>query len=352
MARRDRFARPAVGIWLLATMTTIIGIGIVVLGGNWWVSASHLSGPSQKAAYIVLSLPTLFIITFGAWIVSTYIERTVLGDLSSIVEWINLVDEEHFNPLPVSDIGPWGQLTYALNQMATRLKAAQKERDVFLASVAHELKTPLSVLRGNLEGLTQGDLTPTPERWAALTREINRLTRLVNDLLFIETLRHSPGVWNPSYYEPCEQLSRLVLRFEPLTEMKHVHMKIECQVHEVFLDPDRMEQILVNLVDNALRHSPEGGDISIHLQQIEKPAIKTVNAPTVILEWCVEDSGPGFSPESVPFVLQPFFRDPRSPGAGLGLAVSAALVQAQGGSLEIENSDRGGAKICIRLPAH
>ena len=350
MVRRDNFARQAIGIWLSAMMSGIIGVGIVVLGGNWWVSTSHLSGTAENAAYIVLSLPTLFIIALIAWIFSTYIERTVLKQLADIVEWIGQVDEGHFDPLPVWDIGIWSQLTHALNQMASRLATAQKERDVFLASVAHELKTPLSVLKGNLEGLSQGDLTPTPKRWAALNRETHRLTRLVNDLLLIETVRHSPPDRNPQHYDPCEQLSSLILRFEPLTQMKRVTVKVECQVHEVFLETDRMEQILVNLLDNALRHSPEDGRISIYLKKKEKPAKDQNKRPITMLEWGVEDSGPGFSPQSVPSVLQPFFRDPRSPGAGLGLAVSAALVQAQGGSLTIEKSEWGGAKISIRFP--
>jgi signal transduction histidine kinase len=253
--------------------------------------------------------------------------------------------------LPVWDVGLWSQLAYTLNQMAQRLAAAQKERDVFLASVAHELKTPLSVLRGNLEGLSDGVLTPSPERWAALNREINRLTRLVNNFLLIETMRHSPPAWNRQQYDLCEQLAALMLRFEPMGAMKRVTMSMACQVHEVFLDQDRMDQILVNLVDNALRHTPDGGKIRIGLQQKEKPAEKNGRPSSALLEWCIEDSGPGISAQSVPLVLQPFFRDPRSPGAGLGLAVSAALVQAQGDSLAIARSEWGETRICVRLPS-
>ncbi|HBQ94998.1 MAG TPA: hypothetical protein DD856_08175, partial [Sulfobacillus sp.] len=294
------------------------------------------------------ALPTLLIISAVAWFLSVHIERTVLGELSSIVEWINQVDDGHFEPLPVWDTGPWGQLTYALNQMASRLATAQQERDVFLASVAHELKTPLTVLRGNLEGLMDGALTPTPERWAALTREINRLTRLVNDLLLIETMRQSPPAFNRKHYDPREQLASLILRFEPLARMKGVEMTGESQVHEVYLDQDRMEQILVNLVDNALRHTPEGGRICIRLQR--KMEGKKDTHQIAMLEWCIEDSGPGIPASSASLVLQPFFRDPRSRGAGLGLAVSAALVQAQGGTLQISTSELGGAKICLSLP--
>ena len=222
---------------------------------------------------------------------------------------------------------------------------------MFLTSVAHELKTPLSVLRGNLEGLSEGVLTPMPERWAPLNREINRLTRLVNDLLLIETMRHSPPAWNRKHYDPREQLAALIVRFEPLADMKKAAMIVECQVQEVFLDQDRMEQILVNLVDNALRHTPGGGQIRIDLQQEEKPAQNNDQVQSSMLQWCIEDSGPGISLLSIPLVLQPFFRDPRSPGAGLGLAVSSALVQAQGGSLRIARSELGGARPNLYTPS-
>lgn len=339
MARRDNTARPAVGIWLFAMAVTLLAVGVVVLLGSWWARTDKLTGSSAVAAYIIVAGPTILVLAVVAGFMARLLERVFLNDLSGIVQWVNAVEDGSWEALPVPNAGLWGQLAYALNQMAARLASSEKERDLFLAGVAHELKTPLSVLKGNVEGLADGLLEPTPERWTALSREVNRLTRLVNDLLLIETMRHPSRILKVTPYDPEDQITALMLRFEPLAKIREVAITGETTVHRVTADPDRMEQVLVNLVDNALRNAPVGG--RIHL---------SVKSEGDVVRWCVADDGPGISPAARRVVIQPFFRDPRSKGTGLGLAVAAALVQAHRGTLSIEQSEWGGALVCVRVP--
>ncbi len=156
------------------------------------------------------------------------------------------------------------QLSYALNQMARRLAMAQSERERFLASVAHELKTPLTVLRANLERLATGELPATPARWTTLLREVQRLTRLVNDLLLIETLQSSPTALHRVSYRLDVQIEEIVVKFGPLADLQHISLVGTGEPVEVEADRDRLDQLLTNLVDNALRHTPQGGPGGAH----------------------------------------------------------------------------------------
>nr|WP_243239334.1 HAMP domain-containing sensor histidine kinase [Sulfobacillus harzensis] len=225
--------------------------------------------------------------------------------------------------------------------MAHRLSTAEEARHEFLASVAHELKTPLAVLRGNLEGLAAGVLVPAPERWTALHREVTRLTRLVNDLLWLERAQGLAPPLQRTPYDPREQLEALVLRFRPLADSQGLTLTATLgDIPRVWADRDRIEQVLINILDNALRHTPAGGTIRIVLTQEDSR----------VGCWCVEDSGPGIAPALREHVREAFVRDPRSPGAGLGLAVADAWLRAHGGRLQIGPSRFGGARVCACIP--
>ncbi|MCL4352614.1 MAG: HAMP domain-containing histidine kinase, partial [Firmicutes bacterium] len=235
------------------------------------------------------------------------VDQVLERDWLDIVAWINQLEEGRWEPLPVPDTGPWGQLSYALNQMARRLAMAQSEREMFLASVAHELKTPLTVLRANLEGLATGALRATPERWATLLREVHRLTRLVNDLLLIETMQTSAAALHPTLYRLDAQIEEVLLKFGPLADLQQMTLVGTGEPVEVEADRDRLDQVLTNIVDNALRHTPEGGRIAITWRGLPEG-----------VECCVDDSGPG-----IPVAQH---------------------------TLTIGNSPWGGARVCIRLP--
>ena len=339
MARRFSGQRRALGLWLIQVLAVGLALGLVAGVGALWIDLTHVPLVDIPENYFIVAGIVWVAVAWVGWIVIRNVDQVLAQDWLDIVAWINQLDDGHWEPLPVPDIGPWGQLGYSLNQMAQRLAAAQSERDLFLASVAHELKTPLTVLHANLEGLATGELGATPERWATLLREVQRLTRLVNELLLIETMQHPSASLNPSYYRLDAQIKDVLMKFEPLAAIRHIALISHVEPLELEADRDHIEQVFTNLIDNALRHTPEGGKISITLQRLAHE-----------VACCVEDTGPGIPTMQHALVTRPFYRDPRSSGVGLGLAVAAALLAAHKGSLTIGNSPLGGAKVCLHLP--
>lgn len=339
MARRTAHTPWVVGLWLILTLTTGVALGLTVSVGIWWLDGNLIPAPTRTALQFAIAGGVWLLVASLSWLIARQLDRILARDWLDIVAWIRRIDDQHWQPLPITDTGPWGQLSYALNDMAQRLASTRAQRDLFLASVAHELKTPLAVLRANLEGLASGDLPASPARWAALHREIQRLTRLVNDLLLIETWRTTTPPLQRTAYALNEQLQETLLKFRPLAAVREITLESTLEAATIEADRDRIDQVLTNLLDNALRHTPAGGHITIMLRS---------QAAQVV--WCVDDSGPGIPDRHQTDVLQPFYRDPRSPGSGLGLAVALSIVQAHGGTIQIQRSRLGGARVCVALP--
>ena len=142
----------------MLTLATGISLSLSIGLDTLWTNLAHLRPPATFLADLATAGSIWLIMAGAGWGVVRQIDRLLTRDWLDIVSWINQLDDRQWQPLPIPDTGPWGQLSYALNQMARRLSDSQSQRDLFLASVAHELKTPLAVLRGNLEGLATGEL--------------------------------------------------------------------------------------------------------------------------------------------------------------------------------------------------
>lgn len=244
--------------------------------------------------------------------------------------------------LSVRESDELGELAYALNRMAEALGEVDRQRETFLAAVAHDLRTPLTALQANLEGMLVGIVAAEPERIASLHGEVGRLIRLVEDLLTLASARAGalPLVRRPT--DVVAQTHALVERFQPLAAAKGVDLVCEAPPEgHATVDPDRLDAVLTNLVSNAVRHVPPGGHILVRLR-----------LDAAIAEWTFADDGPGIPPEILPHVTEPFVRgDPargRAAGSGLGLAIADTWVQAHGGTLSITNNR--GTRVVVRIP--
>ena len=237
-----------------------------------------------------------------------------------------------------------GELAYALNRMAEALGEVDRQRETFLAAVAHDLRTPLTALQANLEGMLAGVVPPDPERIASLHGEAGRLIRLVEDLLTLASARAGGlplGLRRST--DVAAQTRALAERFGPLAAAKGMHLAWEVPSEgQATVDPDRMDAVLMNLLSNAIRHVPAGGHVLLRLR-----------VDGGIAEWTVSDDGPGIPPEILPHVTEPFVRgDPargREAGSGLGLAIADMWVRAHGGTLSI-TSDHG-TRAIVRIPS-
>jgi signal transduction histidine kinase len=237
------------------------------------------------------------------------------------------------------------ELGQTFNQMAESLQHARASRQAMTADIAHELRTPLAVQRANLEALQDGVYALNPENLEPILEQNRLLTRLVDDLRILTLADAGQLKLDSTLTDLAALVARLVERFRPQAEARRVtlHFEIPPDLPDVVLDPMRIEQVLGNLLSNALRYTPPGGEISLGLK---------VAPPHVLLT--VRDTGPGIPPEALPFVFERFYRVDRSRsrdegGSGLGLAIARQIVEAHGGTLSAANHPQGGAIFTIRL---
>jgi signal transduction histidine kinase len=244
------------------------------------------------------------------------------------------------------------QLGRTFNQMADSLQRAENSRREMTADIAHELRNPLAVQRANLEALQDGVFPLTPESLDPILEQNLLLTRLVDDL---RTLALADAGQLELQVTPTDfpaLVRRVCERFTAQANASQVRLSLDVSsgvadngaAHSLRLDPLRVEQILNNLLSNALRHTPQGGKVTVRLDSDEHRA-----------RLSVRDSGPGIPPEALPAVFERFFRADRSRsrsegGTGLGLAIARQLAEAHGGSLNAANHPEGGAEFCLTLP--
>jgi two-component system phosphate regulon sensor histidine kinase PhoR len=230
----------------------------------------------------------------------------------------------------------------------TDLRRSERLRRELVANVSHELRTPLTSIKGFVETLLAGALRDeqNSRRFLEIIEaETNRLTKLVDDLLELSRLE-SKGVTFRMQPVDLGQLCRAVVdRQQPRAERSGVQLDCSAQSGVVVVaDPDRVEQVLTNLVDNALKFTPEGGHIRVRVE------VRGAEA------WvCVEDTGRGIPPDDLPHVFERFYRADRSRtrtsgGSGLGLAIAKHLVEMQGGRIWAESTPGQGSVFSFAFP--
>jgi two-component system sensor histidine kinase BaeS len=238
-------------------------------------------------------------------------------------------------------------LGHTFNQMADSLQQAEESRRAMTADIAHELRTPLAVQRANLEALQDGVYPLTAENLAPVIEQNYLLTALVEDLrtLALADAGQIELVRTPT--DLSALVGRVVERFQPQALNQQVRLSITPPVTplpEVLLDPTRLEQILTNLLSNALRYTPAFGQVEIAIASTPKTALVRVH-----------DSGLGIPSEALPYIFERFFRVDKSRnraegGSGLGLAIARQLARAHGGDLTVANHPSGGAVFTLILP--
>jgi two-component system OmpR family sensor kinase len=233
------------------------------------------------------------------------------------------------------------QLGHAFNQMAGGLQAARDEQRRFLESVSHELKTPLTSIRGYGEALLDGAVAPS-QAGEVVVAEASRLERLVSDLLDLARVGHSSFAVERVELDLGELVARAVERHQPRAAELSVALTASSDGAAPALgDPDRLLQAVSNLIENALRVTPAGGAVRVHA---------AAGAMTVT------DTGPGLAAEELPHAFERFYlhdryRSEREVGSGLGLALVRELVERMGGEVAVESAPGQGATFTLRLPS-
>jgi len=241
-----------------------------------------------------------------------------------------------------------GELATSFNQMSSELERSNELRRKMTADIAHDLRTPLSVIMGYTEALSEGKLEANPEIFRVMHTETRHLNHLVEDLktLSLADARELP--LNLQLASPGDLLSRLASAYRVQAGEEEITLNVDIapDLPEIEVDVERMAQVLDNLMSNALRYTPKGGQIVLSADQ---------SGGQVRLS--VADNGAGIPAGELPFIFERSFRGDQARQekygeTGLGLAIAKSLVEAQGGTISVESKPGEGTKFTIRFPAH
>jgi signal transduction histidine kinase len=330
------------GALFFAILLALFGGGLALL----FVSIARLAQLSPAVTWLLgCTLPLLALILMGAgWRAF----RSVGRPLANIMVAADALAEGDLSVrVPGYGPGEFGRLARAFNRMAAKLEMAEQQRRNLTADVAHELRTPLHILQGNLEGLQDGVYEPTQEQFEAMLEETYLLTRLVDDLQTLSLAEAGQLPLHLAQVRIDELLADVATSFSGQAEAANIRLIVENQLapeYSIEADADRLDQVLSNLIDNGLRHTQGGGTILIRASLIQE-GVRLI----------VKDSGEGILADDLPFIFDRFWRGDRSrtrtgrAGSGLGLAIARQLVRAHAGTIEVESQPGTGTTFTIDL---
>lgn len=236
-------------------------------------------------------------------------------------------------------------LSESFNEMASSLERSDRERREMLADIAHELRTPLSVIRGRLEGIVDGIYAENGPQVSMALEQTYLLQRLVDDLRLLTLVETRQLPFDKRDVNVANVIESVFEIFSAEAQEKNISLSLPEQDGELvaFVDPQRFEQVMSNLIGNSLRYVPDGGRVWVTAHETSEGVRVTVN-----------DNGPGIAEEDLPFVFDRFWRKEKSRarvsgGTGLGLAIARQLIEAQEGQIEARNLPEGGLQVEIRI---
>jgi signal transduction histidine kinase len=330
---------------LLIENNTVIGI-LVPLGNAF-------QGTPRELEFIERTNRILF---YGALIgaiiallLGVFLSRTITRPIRELTRATHAISEGDFSQqVPVRTNDELGELARAFNKMSAELARSINARKQMTADIAHELRTPLSLILGHAEAVHDGVLPPTKENFEIIREEATRLEHLVDDLRTLSLADAGELSIQPQRIEPDRLLREVAALFQYRAQQKNISLTLDAAppLPALEVDPGRMTQVLTNILDNALRHTPEGGQISLSARHKDN-----------LVQIAVQDSGPGLPPEEAERIFERFYRVDASRhredgGSGLGLAIAKSIVQAHGGQVWAESEAGKGLRIVISLPLH
>ncbi len=231
----------------------------------------------------------------------------------------------------------------------TRFKEAEELKDTFISVVSHELKTPVALIKGYVSTLRREDVSWDPEivqdSLEIIEEEADRLNEMIENLLDASRLQAGGISLNMVDVSLPKLAERMAEKFRTQAEQHTIVVDFEPDFPIVLADEDRLAQVFSNLISNAIKYSPHGGEIRIEGQARPRQVVV-----------CVTDQGPGIAPNDVPHIFDRFYRSDQAArttkGAGLGLYLSRAVVEAHGGRIWVDPKTGEGARICFSLPRY
>jgi len=236
-------------------------------------------------------------------------------------------------------------LVRGFNSMAERLQANDQQRRSMLADISHELRTPITVIQGNVEGILDGLYPADEARLKSIIEETQILSRLVDDLRTLALAESGALRLKREPTNLAELVRDAASGLESQADEREIRYEMSLDDGEdVNIDPQRVREVLTNLLSNAVRYTPRGGEIKVHLTEAGSGVERNVMIS-------VEDNGPGIESADLPYIFDRFYKSSDSGGMGLGLSIAKYLVEAHGGKIWAESEVGKGTKISFMLPA-
>lgn len=352
----------------------LIAQGLVLVGGalTTWVVASlvgpalfhdhltqagvahtasetrHVEEAFSSALLISISLALLAAMA-AALTVTWYFTRRVQRSIDSVAAAATGIAAGSYRArVPDPGLGAeFATLAGSYNQLAERLEATEVTRRRMLADLAHEMRTPLATIEAHLEGIEDGVREPDASTLEIIRDSTRRLGRLAEDIAAVSNVEEGRLQIEPLPLDPASLVRAAVAAAQDRYAARDVDLRLDIVGHrQVRADRDRLGQVLTNLLDNALRHTPEGGTVTVRCTD-----------DGAWVEIAVSDDGEGIAPEHLDHVFDRFYRadtarDRARGGSGIGLSIARALVEAHDGHLAVASPGPGlGATFTVRLPA-
>ncbi len=304
---------------------------------------------SAEAAFLDRMSRAILISAAGAGLLALVLGAALASTISRPVRELTdgtkaLAAGELGHQVPVRTADEIGQLAQSFNRMSADLAHSTQLRKQMTADIAHDLRTPLSVILGYSEALQDDKLPGTPEVYGAMHRQAQHLNRLIDDLRTLSLADAGQLTLQRRPVRPSDLLEHAAIAYLPQAEERGIQLSVTAEATPaISVDPDRLGQVIGNLVGNALRHTPDGGHIEL--------AAALTGAGVVL---SVTDDGPGIPNDDLPHIFERFYRGDKARvddgSSGLGLAIARSLVEAHGGQMGVENVATGGARFTVALP--
>ena len=351
MTIRSRLAIWYAGLTLFSLGILAYGLyfELVVEPRQFAAQGKRIDTPREEISEILLwyTLPAAAVAVVAGW----WMTRRLLAPISRLTETAEGITLDNLDQrLPESaSKDEFARLTDVFNNMLSRLEASVAQIRDFTMHASHELKTPLTVMRGEMEAaLHSSDITPAlRELLASQLDEIQRLTKIVEGLTLLAKADAGQLTLNESIVPLHELVRDSFVDAQILAQANEIHVELRSS-DEVFLKGDRhrLRQLLLNLTDNAIKYNQPGGRVEMQLQHDQSVA-----------RLVIVNTGPGIAPEVLPRVFDRFFRahtnqSPAIDGCGLGLTIADWIVRAHVGTIEIESALQSATTVRVEFPLH
>lgn len=337
---------------MIGAQMLVVVVGVVTLNLTANILIEQSIAPDQVATVRTAVVQALTVAAVAATIAglttSILLVQVILRSLRSIARSSRRIAAGRYDErvtVPASD--ELRAVAESFNQMAEALEQIEQRRITMIGNVAHELRTPLAGIEGYLEGLIDGVLPSTADTFLDMKQEVRRLRRLVDDLQTLSRVEAGQIALHFTTFDVNDVIRRVVAQIQPqvLDSCLQVQFAPDQQPILVHADADRVAQILLNLLGNAVRYTPEGGCITIR-SELNNDNVQVI----------VEDTGIGIAAEHLPFIFERFYRaDPSrartSGGSGIGLTIARHLAWAMGGDISAASAGIGkGSTFTLTLP--